>query len=60
MTLLVGNPHPEDSTFCLLLLVVAQTKSIEILLLRLSTPYLMGRILRPNSWEYASRLLRLL
>jgi hypothetical protein len=35
MTLLVGNPHPQDSTFCLLWLVVSQGKTKEILLLKL-------------------------
>jgi len=35
MTLLVGNPHPQDSTFCLLWLVVAHDKTIELFLLRL-------------------------
>jgi hypothetical protein len=34
MTLLVGNPHPQDSTFCLLWLVVAQDKTKEILFLK--------------------------
>ena len=34
MTLLVGNPQPQDSTFCLLWLVVAQDKIEEILLLK--------------------------
>ena len=47
MTLLVGNPHPQDSTFCLLWLVVAQDKTKEILLLKLATStniaYLNGK-----------------
>ena len=34
MTLLVGNPHPQDSTFCLLWLVVAKDKTKMILLFK--------------------------
>jgi len=37
MTLLVGNPHPQDSTFCLLWLLVAQDNTQEISLLKLAT-----------------------
>jgi hypothetical protein len=36
MTLLLNNPHPEDSAFFLLWLVVAQVENKEILLFRLA------------------------
>ena len=60
MTLLVGNPHPQDSTFCLLWLVVTQDKTKEILFLKLVTSTNIAYLKRKTMKKMVSRLPRLL
>ncbi len=60
MTLLVGNPHPQDSTFCLLWLLVAQDKTKEILLLKLVTSTNIAFLKLKTMKKMVSRLPRLL
>jgi hypothetical protein len=60
MTLLVGNPHPQDSTFCLLWLLVAQDKTKEILLLKLETSTNIAYLKLKTMKKMVSRLPRLL
>jgi hypothetical protein len=60
MTLLVGNPHPQDSTFCLLWLLVAQDKTKEVLLLKLVTSTNIAYLKLKTMKKLVSRLPRLL
>ena len=60
MTLLVGNPHPQDSTFCLLWLVVELEKIKELFLLKSATLTKIQYLIQKPIKKMVSRLLRLL